>query len=85
MNGYKFDFKVGALQPTFLRQAKKLLFDLVYDKEKLRHLQKQREAVHMLEFNEIIDTKTATKCHQKIVKKLIAHVVKKNNMKRVKS
>lgn len=71
------------LQPTFIQQV--ILQKLQYDKEELRHLQRQREAVYLLEIKNLISEKVATSALKKIVGKVIAHVAKTNELKRITS
>ena len=83
MSELKLDFKINVTAPTFLQQIKKYKV-LRCNVVQVQHLQAQREAICLLSMNDVINEKTTMKSYKKIVRRLIAHLVKKNNLKRVK-
>lgn len=82
MTQIKLSYATGALQPTFIQQVKKQ--KLKFKADHLRTLQKQRESVFMLEFNDLITEKVATAALKKIVSQVVIHVAATNGLERVK-
>lgn len=75
----QFNLRIGALAPTISEQITE--YKLEFNKEEMERLEKCCDSILVLKFAGVVTDNEANKCRDRIAKKVIGHVKKKNNLK----